>query len=76
MENLKTLNINSLKNRIVSNNGEFLRIEPSEDCIVLIYKEAEDGKILKKEKISGADFVMMLNWYHYQKSTGNSNLMF
>lgn len=64
------------KNRIPVNNGKYKRVQPVQDGIY-IYTENEHGALLEMgEKISGADFISMLNWYHYQKEHGNENLTF
>ncbi len=64
------------KNRIPTNNGRYKRVEQTVDA-VYIHTEDENGNPLETaEGISGADFVMMLNWYHYQKEHGNQNLTF
>lgn len=62
--------------RIPVNNKRYIRVEPVEDGIY-IYTENEYGALLKMgEKISGKDFISMLNWYKYQKENGNSELVF
>ena len=66
------------KNRIPVNNGNYLRVEAGADCI-RIYRETESGCPAQLENIttiSGGDFVMLLNWYMYQKQNGNVDLMF
>lgn len=64
------------KNRIQVNNGRYKRVEQAEDGIY-IYTENEHGALLEMgEKISGKDFISMLNWYRYQKENGNSELIF
>lgn len=62
--------------RIPVNNGRYKRVEPVEDGIY-IYTENEHGALLEMgEKISGKDFISMLNWYRYQKENGNPELLF
>lgn len=43
-----------------------------------VYVSTLDSKGQKEsaESISAGDFVTMLNWYRYQKDSGNTNLSF
>ena len=66
------------KNRIPVNNGNYIRVEAGADC-VRIYRESASGSPSQPEAvqtISGGDFVTLLNWYCYQKSIGNNDLIF
>lgn len=61
--------------RVPINNKMYIRVEPVEDGLY-IYTENQYGALLKMgEKISGKDFISMLNWYRCQKENGNSELL-
>ena len=57
------------------NNNRYIEVIQGADEIH-IHTTRHNGEIEKVETISGGDFVSMLNWYRYQKSHGNPNLMF
>ena len=62
------------------NNGRHMQIsqtKPDGPVKAETYEPAGDK--MKKEQsieISPGDFVMMVNWYRYQKENGNENLNF
>lgn len=63
-------------NRIPVNNGSFIRVVPGADCVHIIRENAAGIQCEEPQTISGGDFVTLLNWYSYQKSNGNVNLIF
>lgn len=68
--------MNTNKNNIPINNNRFITVETFEDCIYIYTRDQHGGLTKMGERISGADFISMLNWYHYQKENGNKNLTF
>lgn len=66
-----------MKMKFKVNNGRTIEVfQAREDGPV--YVTTYDSKSGKEssEIISPGDFVMMLNWYRYQKENGNGNLNF
>lgn len=59
------------------NNGRRLEVfqDRQDDKVYLITRDSH-GEEESHEIISPGDFVMMLNWYRYQKENGNANLNF
>lgn len=75
-ETVEKLAREATRNRIPVNNGRYKKVEPEEDGIC-IYTTDENGAMLEDvERISGKDFISMLNWYRYQKENGNPELLF
>lgn len=64
------------------NNGRHIQvsqIKPDGTVKIETFAPAGDKLTMAKEQsidISPGDFVMMLNWYRYQKENGNKNLNF
>lgn len=62
------------------NNGRHIQVSQTKpDGPVKAETFAPKGDNMTKEQsinISPGDFVMMLNWYRYQKENGNENLNF
>lgn len=63
------------------NNQRKIRLEQQEqdkDVNVTVWAEQIDGirEVEEEYAISPGDFVMLLNWYRYQKENGNTNLSF
>jgi hypothetical protein len=56
------------------NNGKTVEVY-FDNGIKIIHKD-ENGLPFKSESITDGDFIMMLNWYYYQKSIGNKDLKF
>jgi len=66
-----------MKNLIEINNNQYLEVKQLEGGKVAVYKRNKYGALLEMGTIiEPGDFVMMLNWYRYQKDNGNENLMF
>lgn len=59
------------------NNGRRLEVfqDREDDKVYLITRDSH-GEEESHEIIQPGDFVMMLNWYRYQKEHGNKNLNF
>ncbi len=59
------------------NNGRRLEVfqDREDDKVYLITRDSH-GEEESHEIIQPGDFVMMLNWYRYQKENGNENLNF
>ena len=62
------------------NNGRHMQVSQTKpDGPVKVETYAPAGDKMNKEQsieISPGDFVMMVNWYRYQKENGNENLNF
>lgn len=63
------------------NNQRKIQLEQAEPdgAVTVTTWSAEQNGIREVEseyQISSGDFVMMLNWYRYQKENGNPNLLF
>lgn len=59
------------------NNGQVLEIaQRNNNGEINVIKTDNQGYNVEAFSISAGDFVTMLNWYRYQKETGNTNLEF
>jgi len=66
-----------MKMKFKVNNGRTIEVfQEREDGPVYATTHDSKGEIENSEIISPGDFVMMLNWYRYQKENGNGNLNF
>ena len=61
--------------KIPVNNGNFIKVKQDNDGILII-KENGWGGFEDIDRISGKDFISLLNWYKYQKENGNHELTF
>lgn len=59
------------------NNGRTIEVfQARDDGPVYVTRYDSKGEKESGDIISPGDFVMMLNWYRYQKENGNENLNF
>ena len=63
------------------NNQQKIQLEQSEhdrDVTVTVWSAERNGirEVENEYKINPGDFVMMLNWYRYQKENGNHILVY
>jgi hypothetical protein len=59
------------------NNGRTIEVfQARDDGPVYVTTYDSKGEKESSDIISAGDFVMMLNWYRYQKENGNQNLDF
>lgn len=66
-----------MKMRFEVNNGRRIEVfQARDDGQVYVTTYDSKGEKESSDIISPGDFVMMLNWYRYQKETGNENLNF
>lgn len=66
-----------MKMKFKVNNGRTIEVfQAREDGPVYVTTYNSKGEKESSEIISSGDFVMMLNWYRYQKENGNENLDF
>mgnify|MGYP001317691028 CR=1 FL=1 len=66
-----------MKMKFKVNNGRTIEIfQTREEGPVYVTTCDSKGDRESNEIISPEDFVMMLNWYRYQKEIGNENLNF
>lgn len=66
-----------MKMKFKVNNGRTIEVfQAREDGPVYVTTYSSKGDEEDCEIISPGDFVMMLNWYRYQKENGNENLNF
>ena len=77
MKGERTMN----KITIEVNNQGTLTMEQAEHdkaIEVIVWDSEKDGvrAVWRIEIISAGDMVTLLNWYRYQKDSGNTNLMF
>jgi hypothetical protein len=68
--------INKIETEI--NNGRTMQLtqQQYDGKILLTTFNAKSGLVDHEEEISPGDLTMMVNWYRYQKSIGNKELVF
>ena len=66
-----------MKMKFEVNNGRTIEVfQARDDGPVYVTRFDSIGQKESSDIISAGDFIMMLNWYRYQKEHGNSNLNF
>jgi hypothetical protein len=59
------------------NNGRVVEVvQASNDGPVYVFTYDCKGEKESTKSISAGDFIIILNWYRYQKDNGNTNLSF